>query len=196
MDTPFIVLDIETTGLSSQRDGITEIAAVKVHQNEIIDRFHTLINPKRPIPSFITRLTGITDAMVADAPTIAQVLPGLQEFLGEHIIVAHNASFDARFIAHNLLLHHGCTLDNPILCTRKLANRLVDIPKKRLSDLCDHYGLTNDVAHRAMSDVLATKDILLCMITTLRERGVATSAELLAFQDMPKYHTAKVLMQR
>jgi len=97
----YIVLDIETTGLSRYIHKITEIAAVKVKDNKIIEEYQTLVNPETKIPRFITRLTGIDNEMVKDAPTINEVMPGLLKFLGNHTIVAHNATFDYGFIAYN-----------------------------------------------------------------------------------------------
>ena len=120
----FTIIDIETTGLSKHTDKITEIAAAKFENGEMVT-FQTLVNPEVRIPRFITELTGITNQMVESAPTINQVLPHFMDFLGDDVFVAHNATFDFGFLDHNLQLHHNKEIENEVLCTRKLANRLV-----------------------------------------------------------------------
>lgn len=186
-NTPVIVLDIETTGLSPYHHKITEIAAAKVVNREIIDKFHALINPETPIPSFITRLTGINDDMVKDAPTVKEVLPSLKKFLADNIIVAHNASFDYKFISHNLYLHEKEHLENPKLCTVKLANRVhSELPSKKLSALCEYYGVVNETAHRAMSDVDATIKIFYGMLDHLEKCNICSRSEILAFEQLPR----------
>jgi DNA polymerase III epsilon subunit family exonuclease len=196
MESPLIILDLETTGLSAYKDRVTEIAAVKVHNGEIIDEFHTLVNPGFPIPKHITRITGITDSMVADAPQINQVLPSLKDFLGEDVIVAHNAGFDMKFLSYNFLMHEEHTLLNPTVCTYKMANRLLDIPRKRLGDCCDHFGVSNDNAHRAMSDVLATVKVLDGMMNILKENNVSTTKDMITFQNVTKVKALKMLRSK
>lgn len=193
MDEPVIVLDLETTGISAYRDRITEIAAVKLHQGQIVDEFHTMVNPGYPIPRHITRITGITDDMVQDAPSIDQVLPHLKEFLGSHIIVAHNAGFDFNFLRYNFLMHQDHKLENRTLCTLKLANRLLDIPKRRLSDCCEYFEVTNEQAHRAMSDVLATTQVLTNMVDLLQQANISTTQKIVEFCDMPRAKAVRLL---
>ena len=193
--TPVIVLDLETTGLSPYRHKITEIAAAKVINGEVIDRFHTLVNPEQPIPSFITRLTGITDEMVKDAPTVTSILPSLKEFLGEDIIVAHNASFDYKFLSHNFYMHQRTQLRNPLLCTVKLANRVHStLPSKRLSSLCEFYGITNEQAHRAMSDVDATIKIFYGMLEHLEKCNICSSSQVLAIEQLARAKAVEKLL--
>jgi DNA polymerase III epsilon subunit family exonuclease len=185
--TPVIVLDIETTGLSPYRNKITEIAAARVINGEIVDKFHTLINPETHIPSFITKLTGISDEMVKDAPTVSKILPSLRDFLGEDIIVAHNASFDHNFLSYNFYIHEKKHLENPRLCTVKLANRIhSELPSKRLSSLCEFYGVTNENAHRAMSDVDATIKIFYGMLDHLEKCNICSSSQVLAFEQLAR----------
>ncbi len=160
-ETPLVILDIETTGLSPYRHGITEIAAVKVVGGEIVDRFHTMVNPAQPIPRFITRLTGIDDSMVADAPSIRQVLPTLHNFMKDAIFVGHNVGFDHKFIDHFSRMYFGRGVENEVLCTCKLARRLLpDLPSKKLTALCEYFQIENTQAHRAMNDVLATTALM------------------------------------
>jgi DNA polymerase III subunit alpha, Gram-positive type len=156
-----IVLDIETTGMSRYYHKITEIAAVKVENNTVIDKFHTLINPQTHIPSFITKLTGIDDYMVKDAPVIEEVLPKLKDFLGEHTIVAHNATFDYGFLSHNFKMHINHELTNKAICTLRLANRIpIDFENRKLGTLCNYFNIKNEREHRAMGDTMATVQLL------------------------------------
>ena len=119
----FTVFDIETTGLSSTKDKITEIGAVKIRNGEIIDYFSSLINPEVPIPANIQELTGITDEMVKDAPTIDTVLPKFLDFVGNSVIVAHNANFDVAFI-RNAAKNMSLSVNNTILDTLELSRLL------------------------------------------------------------------------
>jgi DNA polymerase-3 subunit epsilon len=160
MSKDYIVLDLETTGLHPTHHGITEIAALRFDGTEILDTFHTLINPERHISAGITRLTGITNEMVADAPTIGEVMPQFRDFLAEHFIVGHNVSFDFRFLNY---YHYQCFehyLSNETICTMQLSRKyLPDLPNKRLGTVCEHFGIVNEQAHRAMSDTLVTLEI-------------------------------------
>lgn len=193
--TPVIVLDIETTGLSPYRHKITEIAAAKVINGKVVDEFHTLVNPQQPIPSFITRLTGISDSMVKDAPTVSNILPNLKEFLSDHIIIAHNAAFDYKFLSHNFYTHSKVRLDNPTLCTVKLANRVhQDLPSKKLSSLCEYYGFVNENAHRAMSDVQATIKIFYGMLEKLEQKEICSCEDVLSFERLTRSKAVEKLL--
>ena len=183
----FIVVDIETTGLSKHRHAITEIAAVKLRDGEIINQYQSLVNPECHIPSFITRLTGIDDDMVKDAPNIQEVLNNFLNFLGEDTIVAHNATFDYGFLDHNSYLHLHKRLCNDKICTRKLANRILhDLPSKKLSHLCDFFSVENPHAHRAMSDALSTTKIFVEFLNILEKHEIIKYEQLLSFQNMTK----------
>lgn len=183
--TPVVVLDLETTGLSPHRHKITEIAAVKVQGREILDSFHTLVNPEQPIPRFITKLTGITDDMVKDAPTIEHALPSLKEFMGDLAIVGHNVAFDYGFLAHNFRQYCGEQLVNDRLCTCKLARRMLpDLPSKKLSSVCDYFGLVNEQAHRAMADVEVTVKIFDNFISTLDTYNVSSFSDVVSFEKL------------
>ena len=160
-DSEYIVLDLETTWLIPYREWITEIAAIKCKNWKILDEFQTLINPERHIPNWIVRLTWITNEMVADAPTIKEVMPIFSEFLGNAIIVWHNVSFDFRFLSY---YHYQCMwnyLENETLCTLKIARKLLpELPNKKLWTICEYFGITNERAHRAMWDTRATLKVL------------------------------------
>lgn len=191
-----IILDLETTGLSPQRHRITEIAAVKVKGDQIIDEFQTLVNPEVPIPKFITKLTGISNEMVEDKPVIEDILPSLKEFLGETVIVGHNISFDHRFLQENFWRHNNFLLTNDTLCTMKLARRLnSNLPSKRLGSICEHYGLINETAHRAMSDVIATHEVLNCMLNTLKEKAISKYEDVKNFECMQCAKAIRILYE-
>ncbi|MFH1063615.1 MAG: exonuclease domain-containing protein [Candidatus Woesearchaeota archaeon] len=192
----YVVLDIETTGLSKHIHNITEIAAVKFCGKKRIGEFQTLVNPQEHIPSFITKLTGIDDAMVKDAPTIDQVLPGFFDFLGDSIIVAHNATFDYGFISTNAERHLGKGLDNDKLCTKKLARRLLpDLYSRRLGSVCEHLGIVNEQAHRAMGDVDATARVFHKFMSLLDKCGLDTRESVLKFESMPVWKATNLLNQ-
>jgi DNA polymerase-3 subunit alpha (Gram-positive type) len=182
----YSVVDIETTGLSKYVNKITELAAVKVVNGEITKEYQTLVNPQEHIPSFITKLTGISDDMVQDAPTIEEALPKFLRFMGDRQMVAHNATFDHGFIHENAKQQRLHFL-NEKLCTRKLANRLVPtLPNKKLGTCCQHFSIVNTQAHRAMSDVHATHQLFLKFQDLLKERGVDTPEMIARFEKMPR----------
>ena len=180
----YIIVDIETTWLSKDRHNITEIAAVLFDGKKILKKFQTLINPQTPIPGFITHLTGITNDMVKDAPTIDKALPDFFDFIEDHILVAHNATFDYGFLNHNGIRHLHTPIENKILCTRKLANRLVsELPSKRLEYLCERFNITNKSPHRAMGDVIATTKVFEQFLKILKNKGIEDTSDILEFQN-------------
>ena len=186
MQDEFVILDLETTGLSKSRHKITEIAAVKIKKGNITDTFESFVNPQVHIPSHITRLTGIDDDMLKDSPTIDKILPEFLNFLGESTLVAHNATFDYGFLEHNVRTTLAKHFPYNALCTKKLARRLLpDLGRYKLSTLCEHFDLVNDQAHRAMSDVKVTFQVFIQMLEMLRERGLHRTEELLSFQSLP-----------
>ncbi|MBN2880790.1 3'-5' exoribonuclease [Candidatus Woesearchaeota archaeon] len=187
IDDEFVVLDIETTGLSKNFHRITEIAAVKVKNGEIIGEYQTLVNPETHIPSFITKLTGISNEMVSDSPKIDRVLNSFSDFLGSSVIVAHNATFDYGFIDYNLQKYHGKNLENEKICTRRLASRLLpDLPNKKLSTIAESFGVVNENAHRAMADVKATTEIFLRFLDLLHSKGCSNLSDIVNFQNKPR----------
>src|SRR5215216_4089030 len=158
LDVEFVVLDLETTGGSPAHDRITEVGAVKIRGGEVLGTFHTLVNPEVPIPPLISALTGITNPMVADAEPIEVVLPCLLEFLGGAVLVAHNASFDRRFVQANLERHGYQRLVNRVVCTARLARKLLprdEVPNVRLATLAAYLGATVTPCHRALTDAQA-----------------------------------------
>ena len=184
MKEAYIVLDLETTGLSKHRHKITEIAAVKVENNRIKSKFESLINPQVKIPSFITSLTGISDNMVKDSPTIEEVMPKFFTFLEKHPFVAHCASFDYGFLNHNIQVHLSRELTNKPICTRKLSRRLIpQLGSYKLSTIGEHFSIKNELAHRAMPDVRVTHKIFSKLSDLMKKQGIDKASQVLEFQD-------------
>ena len=184
-DVTFCVVDLETTGGSAARGSkITEFGAVKVRGGEVQGEFQTLVNPDESIPAFITVLTGITDAMVIDAPRIAEVLPSFLEFAHDCVLVAHNAPFDVGF-----LKHAARSLDIPwpkfeVLDTAVLARRVMlrdEVPNVKLSTLASAFRATTTPNHRALSDARATVDVLHGLFERLGPLGVNTLEEVASY---------------
>jgi DNA polymerase-3 subunit alpha (Gram-positive type) len=179
----FMVVDIETTGLHPSIHKITEISAIRFNNGKIKEEFTTLVNPQHHIPIFITHLTGITDSMVKDAPVINEVIPQFIDFLGERTFVGHNAGFDYKFLNHNSMKYLSRSIDNPLLCTCKLARRLLpELYSKRLGIVSKHLGIENINAHRARGDALATAQVLERFLMMLEEKGIREHEEIIKFQ--------------
>lgn len=176
----YVVVDVETTGGSPfGGDRITEFGAVTVANGRIGAVFETLVNPQRPIPPAVTRLTRITWDMVRHAPTIRDVAPRIAEVLRGHLFVAHNAAFDWRFVSSELSKYGGQQLVGEKLCTVKLARAVVPhIRRRSLDSLSFFYGIENHARHRAGGDALATAKVLLHLLEAARERGCETLEDL------------------
>ncbi len=192
-EATFVVVDVETTGLSNNAHRVIEIAAVKIRARSVKDTFHTIVNPEGKIPAHITRLTGITTAHVSAAPTAGEILPEFVQFLGDDIFVAHNLRFDYGFINAELERAGLATLTNSKLCTVRLARRLLrGLPSKGLDSLIAFYGLEVESRHRAQSDAEAAAMILMRLLDRLQtQHKIQTVPELLAFQGKP-YSMASV----
>lgn len=168
----FVVFDIETTGLSPRNDMITEIGAVKIKNGQVIDHFSQLINPERPIPKKIENLTGITDEMVRDKPTIQEVLPSFYSFIEDSILVAHNASFDISFIREQYSRINK-TIDNPVLDTLELSRALFpELKSHKLNLVAKHLNVNLINHHRAVDDARATAEIFLRALEILKNNGI------------------------
>jgi DNA polymerase-3 subunit epsilon len=189
IDTTFVVVDLETTGGSHSSDAITEIGAVKIRGGEIIGEFQTLINPELPIPAFITVLTGITDAMVVEAPKIGEALFSFLEFAGspqETVVIAHNAPFDIGFLKS---ASARCDVPWPgyqVLDTARIARYVVtrdEAPNCKLGTLATFFGAHTDPNHRALSDARATVDVFHGILDRLGSFGVTTLEDLKSFTN-------------
>ncbi len=169
LDDTFIVFDIETTGLSFKNHKITEIGAVKIVGGEVVDRFSALINPQVKLEPKIIELTGITDELLADKPLISEVLPEFMRFIGDGILVAHNASFDTAFIKENCT-QMGIEFDFTILDTLTLSRLLLkDLKRHKLNLIAKHLGISLENHHRAVDDAQATSEIFLRFVQMLKE---------------------------
>lgn len=178
IDGGFVVFDIETTGLYAERDKITEIGAVKIIDGKPCENFSTFVNPGMHIPENITKLTGITDEMVADAPDIAKVMDDFLAFVGDMPVVAHNASFDTGFIrvnARNL----NRVFNNIIIDTLQLSrNMFPELGRYKLDIVAKHLGVSLENHHRAVDDAQACAGIFLKCLEILKDKGIKTIEEI------------------
>lgn len=200
--TTFVIVDLETTGGSPASAGITEIGAVKVRGGEILGEFATLINPQVDIPPFIAALTGITNALVAHSPTLRGVMPSLLEFIGDAVVVAHNAPFDVGFLTHACAAQ-GIVWPKPaVVDTARLARVTLnrdEVANCKLGTLAAFFHSPTTPTHRALDDARATVDVLHGLIERVANLGVVTLEDLQAFtsrvtpQQREKRHLANGL---
>ncbi len=172
--TEFVVFDLETTGAKAPPCRITEIGAYRVRNGAVTEKFETLVNPEMPIPWFITNLTGISDAMVAEAPVFADVAHDFLNFIGDSILVAHNSGFDMRFLNSEVArVYPDYRVGNPCLCTVQLSRKLLpDILNHKLKTVAEHYDIDLTNHHRASADAYATAHIFVNLLTKLHDGGV------------------------
>ena len=181
----FVVLDLETTGGAPHLGaGITEIGAVKVRGGEVLAEFKTFIDPQHPVPAYITDLTGITDDMVFQSPTIAQIFPSLLEFLGaesETVLVAQNAPFDLSFLTFSARAHGFTWPKFPVLDTAIIARKVLsrdEVPNCKLGTLAEFFGTSTTPNHRALDDARATVDVFHGLLERLGSHDIYTLEEL------------------
>jgi DNA polymerase III subunit epsilon len=185
-DLDFAVVDLETTGWSPEDAAITEIGAVRVRGGVRRGEFASLVNPGTPVPSSIEELTGITDWLVAAAPGLAAILPGLLRFADGCVLVAHNAPFDMSFLAAACA---ACGLTWPrftVLDTVLMARQVMEpdeVPDCKLGTLARFFGAKTAPNHRALADARATADVLDSLIERLGRRGVHTLGQLNAMLE-------------
>jgi DNA polymerase-3 subunit epsilon len=177
----YVVVDVETTGGAfSGGHRVTEVAAVRVRgDGRPVAEFATLVNPCRPIPPFITALTRITREMVADAPLFEEIAAPLRAFLADAVFVAHNAPFDWRFLCDELRRAEGRPLRGRVLCTVRLARRVVpEVSRRSLDALQWFFGIENEARHRAWGDARATARIFKRLLDRIDERDITRWSEL------------------
>ena len=185
-DLDFTVVDVETTGWSPDVAGITEIGAVRVRRGEVVAEFTSLVNPGTPVPAPITELTGISDLMLALAPPVAAVLPGLLAFAEGSVLTAHNAPFDLRFLVAACAAAGLGWPGFEVLDTVRLARYLMaapdEVPDRKLATLAEYFGTPVRPSHRALDDARATAVVLRELLARLADReGVHTLGELTAW---------------
>lgn len=186
-DSVFVSFDLETTGLSVVHDGITEFGAVKIRNGEVIDRMQTFVNPEREISTKIMNLTHITNDMVKDAPTSVELVDQIAKFFGDHVIVAHNATFDVGFLNVAYQRAGRPPIQNPIIDTLPLARAILKPMKSyRLGSVARVYRVAYDdeVAHRADYDAEVLGNVLNMMFHQLMSEGVYNINEMNEYQDM------------
>ena len=195
-DAGFVVFDLETTGAKTPPCRVTEIGAYRVRNGEIVEEFHTLVNPETPIPFFISMLTGITDEMVKDAPKFSDVADSFLRFIGDSVLVAHNAGFDMRFLNHEVgRLFEDYRLANPSMCTVQLSRKLLpDVENHKLKTLAEHYSVALVNHHRANEDAYATARIFINLLEQMKsQHGVTDLGGIWAMNSKKNYvRTGKV----
>jgi len=183
-EAEYSVFDFETTGTSALRDKVIEIGIVKLRKGKIVDTFSTFINPGRPVPFYITQITGITTDDVQDAPYFDEVFYQIKNFVGDSILAAHNLNFDHSFLKHECINHELEMLPNHAICTLRLARRMYPhFPSKSLGNLVKQLRIRHRDVHRGLGDATATAKILLRMFKQLREEHEIDSiSDLISFQ--------------
>lgn len=192
--TTFVVVDLETTG-SGPDASITEVGAVKVRGGEVLGEFGTLVDPLAHIPALIQVLTGITDRMVAGAPRLPAVLPSFLEFVGDAVLVAHNAAFDIGFLRRACAEHSTPWPGNTVIDTVALSRSVLlrdEVPNHRLATLARHFGSPTTPDHRALTDARATVDVLHGLLGRIGNLGVHSLEDLREFtRRVPAQRRAK-----
>lgn len=179
-EAEFVVFDTETTGAKPPFARMTEIGCYKVRNYEIIGEFKSLVNPHTIIPINIVALTGITNEMAQEAPNFFEIMPELLAFIGDSILVAHNAGFDMRFLNYEIgRVVPRRKLINPNLCTVRLSRKLLpNVKNHRLHTIAEHFGITIHNRHRAFGDALATAQIFVEFLKMFGKKGLTDVASL------------------
>lgn len=193
----FVVFDLETTGFSNKNDKITEIGAVKVKNFEIVDRFNELINPEKDISYKVQELTGITNDLIKDKPTIEEILPRFMEFVGDSVLVAHNAEFDIGFINQECK-EMNIEFKNKSVDTLMLARILLPHLKRfKLNNLTKELGVPLHNHHRAVDDAAATAQIFIKFLDMIEKKGAKKLSdvnEVLGGIDYTKLKTKHITL--
>ena len=154
----FTALDVETTGLDAKRDKIIEVGAVRIRNGKVTDRFESLVNPGRKLEDHTIQLTGITDKDLENAPDISEMIEDLLLFIGNDVLLGHKILFDYAFVKR-AAVNQRLTFEKRGIDTLKLARKLLPgLESKKLTSLCEHYGIVYD-AHRAVNDALAAAEL-------------------------------------
>lgn len=185
-DLEFAVVDLETTGWSPEDSGITEVGAVRVRAGQVVGELTMLVNPGVPVPGEITELTGLRDDMLTLAPPIESVLPALLGFAGGCVMTAHNAPFDLGFLTAACDAAGMAWPLLPVLDTVPLARALVapdEVPDCKLATLAEHFGVSHEPRHRALSDARATAAVLTILLGRATKRGFRTLCQLTSWLE-------------
>ncbi len=188
-DDVYVVFDVETTGLSAAYDTIIELAAVKMQNGQIIDRFERFSNPHQPLSAKIKELTGITDEMLVGAPELVDVLTDFKAFIKGTTLVAHNARFDMGFIQAGFRKFDLGDVTNPVIDTLEMARNVVSgLKNYRLNTLCAHFKIELISHHRAVYDAEATGHLLWRMIVDLQPKNINSQLQLNDQRDLTDLH--------
>ena len=185
----FAVVDVETTGIPVSKGGrIIEIALAEVRGGVIREEFTTLVNPERPVPRWVSGLTGISGEMVADAPRFRDICDDLRERLEGRVFVAHNAAYDWAYVSAEIQRARMMIPSGPRLCTVRLARKaLPGLHRRGLDSLARYYGIEIDGRHRAWGDARATALLLIRLLAEAEREGVEHWAELQSWlSERPK----------
>lgn len=193
IDTEYCVFDLETTGISHITEKITEIGIIKIKNGEVIDTFETFVNPEKPIPEEVVNVTHITDDMVKNAEAIDKIMPKVLEFMGDSVLVAHNADFDIGYMKYNCE-QLGLPFNNTHIDTLRLAKAIFpEFSRYKLGFIADKLGIKVDVAHRALDDVKTLVAVFKEMIERAKDRNAKTIDDFdnvfeTDFRKLPSYH--------
>ena len=195
LDGTFVCFDLETTGLYAISDKITEIGAVKIKNGEIIDNFSTFVNPERPIPAKVTELTGITDSMVAGAPSQSEAVSAFLKFCDGAVLVAHNSPFDTGFIrkaCDDMGIKYDCTSVDTVAVARAVLPDAVNV---KLDTLAKYFRLGKFNHHRAVDDAEMLTGIFLNLVRVMKEKhGISDVRDIKEklvggdWKKLPTYH--------
>lgn len=197
----YVIFDLETTGISPNYDEVIEISALKVKGGEVVDEFNTLVNPGRKIPFGATKVNGITNAMVAEAPAFSHVLAEFLDFAEGLVLVGHNiARFDMKFIWRDAEQYFGEIPQNNYVDTLQVARKhLPKMEHHRLVDLAEHYGISSEGAHRALNDCYMNQKVYERMVAEMREthqkrveEARKKASEDVEVQQRPQHFTVKI----
>lgn len=188
----YIVLDIETTGLSPSNCEIIEIAGIKIRNNSIVDTFETLVKPNNPLSEFVQKLTRLTDEMLLNAPNINDVLLDFIKFLGHDTLVGHNITFDLNFLRYNCHKILNCNFDNNYVDTLRLSRRLIQgVENYKLNTLANHFEIKQDVEHRALQDCITTYNLF----NKLKEVNTSKEIEFISsIENIDKIFEGKIIV--
>ncbi len=179
----FIVFDIETSGGNPQKNGITEIFAIKYRNGDILGTFHSLVNPRCRIPPIVRRMTGLDNKILHDAPYIEEVMPEFVRFIEDYPMVSHNIVGDMKYLDYFALKTIHKELVNKTLCTQLLSEKLFsNLPSKSLEGLMNYFNLTRHEMHRAEGDAYVTLDLFKLLVSKLKERNILLVDDALRLQ--------------
>lgn len=183
-DGSYIAFDIETTGGNPEKNGITEIFALRYKDGQIHDTFYSMVNPGVPIPPIVRRMTGITDKMVRDAPPIKAIMPDFIRFIADDVLVSHNTIGDMKFLRYFASTECSHEIENYFLCTHLLVEKLAPTaPDKSLKGLATHFALPGDARlHRAEADAYLTLELFKILLRKMQEKKIPTIADGIRFQ--------------